>query len=72
MRQQLLVYLSEGGLQGLFEDARKAYEITNGEDPKRYCVPQYLHDVLEIIQETKPIWYGKPLDPWAKDEIRGQ
>lgn len=72
MRQQLLVMLAEGGLTTVFEDARKSYEITNGENPKRYCVPQYLHDVLEIIQEQKPTWQGCPLDPWAKDEVRGQ
>ena len=72
MRQQLLVFLSDGGLKEVFEDARKSYDIINGEDPQRYCVPQYLHDVLEIVQEKKPTWLGKALDPWAKDEIRGQ
>ena len=72
MRQQLLVMLSEGGLKDIFEDARKSYEIINGEDPKRYCVPQYLYDVLQIIQEKNPTWHGNAVDPWAKDEIRGQ
>lgn len=72
MRTQLLVMLAEGGLKGHFEDARKSYEIVNGENPKRYCIPVYLHDILEIIQEQKPTWQGCPLDPWAKDEIRGQ
>ena len=56
----------------MFEDARKSYEIINGEDPKRYCVPQYLYDVLSIIQEKNPTWHGNAIDPWAKDEIRGQ
>jgi hypothetical protein len=71
-RLEVMVMLSEGGLKAKFDDTDKGYEITEGDLPGAYLVPQWLYDALTILQEGKPKWRGKQLDPWAKDEIRGQ
>jgi len=71
-RTEVMVMLAEGGMKDKFEDANKGFEILEGKLPEAYLVPQWFYDLVEILQEGKPKWFGKRLDPWAKDEIRGQ
>lgn len=71
-RNEVLVAVAEGFLKDKFAEVDKGYEIIEGSLPAGYVVPQWLYDVLTILQEDKPKWHGKPVDPWAKDEIRGQ
>jgi len=71
-RTEVLVMLAEGGLQEKFDEIDKGYEIVEGELPAAYLVPKWFYEFVEILQEGKPKWKGKRLDPWAKDDIRGQ
>lgn len=71
-RMEVMVMLSESGVQAKFTDADKAFEIIEGKIPEAYLVPQWFYTLIELLQEGKPRWSGKRLDPWAKDEIRGQ
>ena len=71
-RTEVLVMLAEGGMQKQFDDVDKGFEIVEGKLPEAYLVPKWLYACVELLQEGKPKWQGKRLDPWAKDEIRGQ
>jgi hypothetical protein len=71
-RGEVLVMLVEGGLHAKFDEINKSYEIAEGKLPEAYLVPQWLFEVLGLLQDDKPKWKGKRLDPWAKEEIRGQ
>jgi len=70
-RNDVLLMLAKGGLEAKFEEVDKSYELTIGELPKAYVVPQWIYDVLNILQKDTPKWKGRRLDPWDKDELRG-
>lgn len=70
-RNDVLLMLAKGGLEVKFEDTDKSFELTTGNTPEAYLVPQWLYDILKIVQKDTPKWRGKRLDPWDKDEIRG-
>jgi hypothetical protein len=72
MKQKIYLTLMKGDLDDSFQEAKKAYTMINGGAPARYSVPLFLYDILCLLLDTKPLWDGKPLDPWDKEDIRGQ